>query len=242
MRNKRRRIFRRARRAGVNAIGISQYGQRIRPIRQSRRRMNKRAYKRNLYNFSSMIPRFQVYFAGSAGVNTPANLTDYTFNSYKCLETLFTPANWGSGIDNNSVPTTITGPVIVRGGEEKLTIASEAAESIDYKVQLVWLRRGGTIIANGSISKGSWPISTSNHLGNETSKIVKEWQGTLQYTGGSATFVYKPKLKVYKKESFETNGNDCMYWYVYLGNTVTAAANSVVVMKDSSVTVGYLNV
>lgn len=241
MRSKRRRIFRRARRAGANAIGISQYGQRIRPIRQSRRRMSRRAYKRNLYNFSSFIPKYHCYFAGAAGVNTPANLTDYTYSSYKCLETLFQADHWTAGLDNNPAPTTINGPVIVRGGEEKFTIASEAAESIDYKVQLVWIRKGGTPMTAGTYSKSSWPLAISTDLGNETTRIVKEWQGTLQYTGGSATFVYKPKLKIYKKELFQENSCDCMYWYLWVGNTVTQGANSVTVMKDSSVTVSYLN-
>lgn len=239
-RNKRRKIFRRVRRAGVNATGISQYGQRIRASRIRGRRMRRSLYRRNLYNFSSMLPRYHVATTSSNSRAAPTNLLEYDFTRTKCLPGLFDSTKWVGSYDASTVPTAIGDYVIVRGGEERLTIASEATEAMDYRVQLVWLKPGATIPSEGNISKSSWSLDNSLRTGTETMKIMKQWEGTLQYLGGSATFIYKPKLKKYKRELTYNLDLDCMYWFVYLGNTVNTVANIAVITINSSVSVAYV--
>lgn len=230
--------MKRARTAGRRMFGVSNQGQTIRSVPTGRRRISRRSYRRSLYNYSLFMPKFRCGSAGNVTMATPAQLNTYNFQRYQCIPTLFTASTWADSYDTATIPTSIVAPVFVRGGVEKLTISSEANEQIDYKVMLVWVKKRGTVpAANTNVSKGFWMMDST--IQNEMTRVVKQWEGTLTYQGGSATFVYRPKMKVYKSE-FYSSGSDCMYWYIFVGNTVDAAAVNVIVLQDSSVTVGYI--
>lgn len=231
--------MKRARIAGRRMMGINNQGQTIRSTNTRRRRNSRRSYRRSLYNYSRFMPRYRVSNAGHVALTTPTNTTHYTFQRYITLAGLFTPAtHWVQAYDSADIPTDINAPVYVRGGEEKFVIASESDEAIEYKIMLVWIKKGATLPTVGDVDKGYW-IGTSA-TANETIRVMRQWEGTLSYKGGSATFIYKPKMKIYKDEYY-SNGFDTMWWFVFLGNTVSDVANDVVIQQNSSITVGYLN-
>lgn len=233
---KRRRILRRRR--GRANFASTQHGT-VRPDYVPRMRMTrfkKRAYKRALYNYGQFTPRYHVSTSGTASLNTPATLTEYRFDAYECMNSLFDHTIYLNSLDGTAIPANVNGPIFLRGGECTLTLACEADEALDYKVQVVWLRKGGSVLASGTYSKGTWSLSSTSDKPNETTMVLKQWSGVLEKGAGVIKFHYKPKPRMYKNEWYSA-ANDEPYWYIYVGNSATAAAVGYTINRFYSVTV-----
>lgn len=239
--NKRRRIFkRRYIRRRVNAFAVAGEGTLVKPSRNVIRRTSRRRFRNSLYTFTNLFPKYAYLYQNFFSKTTPANVSQYAFSAHPCMGGLFDWTKYTS-METSDAPVDGQFTPVVRGGLCTLTIASEASENLDYKVQLVWIRKGGTLIADGAYFKNVWPLNVTANKGNETTVIMKEWSGTTMATQGVVKIQYKPKIKLYKKEWYNID-NDVMYWFVYVGNTVDQQAVAYEIVHTASATCALLNV
>jgi len=218
---KRRRTFKRrpARRSRIGAYSSTTGA--ISTINMRRgRKMNSGMYRRALLRATQFEAKYTVTNTTSSTLSTPANLTEMTYLPLICLPGLSSQSNWFSSYGGN--PTTITGPITVRGGIEKFTLATEAEETIACKVFLIWVKAAGSAPGAGALAKGIDPVRGSSDITDQTQRVMKCWAFNLERSS-AVTLTRYVKPKQYDAISFG-NGYDCMYWYVAVGNTVTGSA------------------
>jgi len=144
--NKRRRIFKRARRARDRVNTNFTRPQARTRTRLTRRK--KRLYKRNLWIATTAMQKYRVAGSSSETIATPASLNSYTVKDYRVWrhpQNVTDAANW---IDDSGDRTlTVAGNFFVwRGGEWKLTLAHENAENVAYRVEMVYHKNNGSLI------------------------------------------------------------------------------------------------
>jgi len=171
--NKRRRIFKRARRARDRVNTNFTRPQARTRTRLTRRK--KRLYKRNLWIATTAMQKYRVAGSSSETIATPASLNSYTVKDYRVWrhpQNVTDAANW---IDDSGDRTlTVAGNFFVwRGGEWKLTLAHENAENVAYRVEMVYHKNNGSLI-NGTFDK-SIVGNNGNDASNEVT-VLKTWK------------------------------------------------------------------
>lgn len=198
--------------------------------------MRASAYRNALLRSSLFINHYSYVESSNATMTCPTSLTSMTYASFLCLSDIGTSTKW-SNPNGTSVPGSIGAGFTVRGGLSKITLASEAAEEIDYKVFLVWVKPGGTVPSSGTFDKMFNPVFSAVDSTDATCRIIKTWSGNL-ITNGCQSFYTKIKPKKYDQVLFGgTPPTDAMYWYVGVGNTVTATTNACSLTLGVSVSV-----
>jgi len=217
--NKRRRIFKRARRARDRVNTNFTRPQARTRTRLTRRK--KRLYKRNLWIATTAMQKYRVAGSSSETIATPASLNSYTVKDYRVWrhpQNVTDAANW---IDDSGDRTlTVAGNFFVwRGGEWKLTLAHENAENVAYRVEMVYHKN------NGSLITGTFDKSIVGNNGNDASNevtVLKTWEGMIS---PSSSVYFSHKIGITKVDRNRSeNYRDQLGFLVYVGNTVTASA------------------
>lgn len=229
---KRRRLVRRRR--PRTDYGVSHNQPMVSSVRRRGRRMlSKRKWRNALWNATRCRTHYTAVGTYSTTMAPPADLDNYRLERFKCFDDFTSVANWHN--PDGATPATYNGRLIMRGGTEVMTISTEADETMDMMVQLMWVKPGGSIpAAAASIGKSisMTPYITNTELGNENTRLVKTWKFTLDRGQGCVQLAHKAKIKSYDAAQF-SNGSDCMWWLVYVGNTVTGVATNVVTIVKS---------
>jgi len=113
----------------------------------------------------------------------------------------------------------------MRGGIEKLTIATEAAETIEMKIYLLWIKPQTTFIAGATIDKGVDPVINASDTTDQSAKVIKTWAFNLE-RDSAMTIERKPRVAMIDPVEY-ANGSGCLWWYIGVANTVTNSAVTV---------------
>lgn len=226
---KRRRFARRrrpyGRRTRVRANAMSNNHRAYGGYAPASRKMRPRVYRNLLWRNTQTMPRVNSRGIVSATLASPADTTHYRFVALKCFDNCFAVANMSNpdGVE----PTAWTGKIIMRGGLEQLQFNTEADECMDMQVALVWVKHGCTKAADTASIDKSIALSTWTSTGdtlNEGTRLMRKWKFNLTRGQGNYTLEYKPKIKAYDIEYWNA-GTDCMYWYIWVGSTVSGSSD-----------------
>lgn len=225
---KRRRIFRRRRGRTIT----SQAG---RPMRSSvvrnRRpsRYAKRMFKRRIMAVSGVMPKFVVSGTLSEQIDTPTDVISIRVANFMMLKNFSTGSNIGShgnyvSLDGTRSLTGLADIIVVRGGLSSitLTVGEDAAETIEYRVNVSWQGRGAAILqTTGNTLSDKTDIRILNDTLSGTLKPLRQWSGFLEQ-GQAVKFQFKIPTIRYRLED-HSNGMG-YYWSVGVGNTKDSTA------------------
>lgn len=196
--------------------------------------ISKRRWRNALWNFTRCQTHYTATGTYSTSISSPASLDTYQLKTFKAFDDFTAVANWHN--PDGPEPGSLNGRIIMRGGAESMTLSTEADECMDMLVQLVWIKPGGARLSDAAaISKSTamqpW-ISSADRV-NEETRLLKQWKFVLERGAGNVTLTHKARIKAYDTVQFANNA-DCVFWYVYVGNTVTNTASAVTMIKNWS--------
>lgn len=197
-----------------------------------------RGYRRNLWIGSTVLPKYRLTGCDATAYNTPANLTSYTNKNYQMFKNTTTGVNVFSAAhyisdEGSYVPDAIADNIIFRGGESRIVLSTEADETVEYRVSVQYVKPGPSIPATSTTTD----IEKSNYFngGDNPSnqwKCLKTWSGFLE-PKSAAAFSWRMRMSKLNLQQFYTDGYG-LYWHILVGNTVTAAANSVTIVREET--------
>lgn len=233
---KRRRYARRRRPYGsrrVHANTISNNKRAYGGYNLVPKRMKPRSYRNILYRNTLTMARINAKACYSTTIASPANVYQYTFLTIKCFDNFMDSTTWTN--PDGAEPPSFIGKMIMRGGLERLEFNTEADECMDMCVSLVWVKPGASrASASAGIDKAAAmsPWTSTGDTLNEGTREMKRWKFNLTRGQGNYIVEYKPRIKAYDYANWNNN-NDCMFWYVWVGSTVTGQATDTVTYVKS---------
>ena len=187
-------------------------------------------YRSMLWNSTFGHEKYNVNNTIATTSSTPANLTEYTLSTIQMFVGFNTLANWTNS--NGVSPTAQIGRVVMRGGYSKLQISCKDDEVIDYRVYVVW--RNAT--SSSLTTPAGKSVDIFHSQGDSTDegwRVKKQWSGLLDRSQ-TVSFYWRPLIKSYDLTNF-SNGVDCLYWVLAVGNTIDGAAISVTNIQSFNV-------